>query len=70
MPDATAAQDAPRAEREASDIEQLAIALRQAAFPGAPGWAFCSEDVRNRWVAASTLAYGWIEAARNVEEQT
>jgi hypothetical protein len=48
-----------------TDIENLAIQLRQAAFPGATGWAFCSEDVRERWIKAAKLADAMIERAKD-----
>jgi|HubBroStandDraft_1064217.scaffolds.fasta_scaffold150244_5 hypothetical protein len=60
----------PAPNQEARDIEQLAIALRQAAFPGAEAWPHCSQYRRKRWIAAATLAYERIKAARNPEEHT
>jgi hypothetical protein len=47
------------------DVEQLAIALRQAAFPGALGWAYANQDTRARWVKAAELANGRIERAKD-----
>ena len=41
---------------EAENIEKLAKDLRAAAFPGASSWAFCSGDVRERWISAARVA--------------
>lgn len=38
------------------DIEQLAIRLREAAFPKAGAWASCYQDTQRRWIRAATVA--------------
>ncbi len=39
-----------------NQIDDLAIALRTAAFPNASEWKRCADDVRARWVAAACCA--------------
>lgn len=43
--------------------EDFARKLRKAAFPGARPWAFCAEDVRERWINAARHAESKIELA-------
>lgn len=49
--------------RREHDIEQLAIKLPEAAFPGSRDWSFCAEDTRERWIRAATVAREQTERA-------
>lgn len=50
-------------DQRARDIEQLAIKLREAAFPNAAPWLTCFHDTRARWIRAATVAMERQDAA-------
>jgi hypothetical protein len=53
------------ATKRARDIEQLAVALRVAAFPGATDWSYCAQDTRDRWINAAEVADSRIMRAKD-----